>query len=173
MASTGAEGAEDDAAEDDAATTEAEPPGRSIVLASWIGTAVFVVAAIAATLAPDDLGAAFAIMSVLYLGAGVVLFLLTLVVAADRSRTDAIGIGGLFFLQGSAPGPVQRHLMASFAVEVVVALAAASIRIYTPLAFGILVPMYGLGLAGLWGARYGSFGPREASAARPNDDEPA
>jgi hypothetical protein len=139
-------------------------PGRSvggaIIRASWAGTVLFVVAATAATLVPDTLGAPFAVLSVVYLLVGIGLFVVVLLIAASRSRTDAIGIGGLFFLQGSAPRSVQRQLMASFAVEVVVAFVAASIRIYTPLAFGILVPMYGLGLAGLWGARHGSFGPR-------------
>jgi hypothetical protein len=32
--------------------------------------------------------------------------------------------------------------------------------LYSPLAFGILVPVFGLGLCGLWGARYGTFEPR-------------
>lgn len=134
--------------------------GQGIVVASWAGTALFTAAAAAATVVPDDLGAPFAGLSVAFLLVGIVLFLYTLLVAAERSRTDAIGIGGLFFLQGSAPRRVQLHLMGSFAVEVVVAFVAASVRIYTPLAFGLLVPMYGLGLAGLWGARHGVFGPR-------------
>jgi hypothetical protein len=29
------------------------------------------------------------------------------------------------------------------------------------MAFGFLVPMFGLGMSGLWGARYGTFEPRE------------
>jgi hypothetical protein len=149
------------------AVEDGTAPGSRIVVASWVGTAVFVVAAAAATVAPDPLATPFAVLSVLYLVVGMALFLVTLLVAAARSRTDAIGIGGLFFLQGSAPRRVQVQLMASFAVEVVVAFVAASIRIYTPLAFGLLVPMYALGLAGLWGARYGSFGPRVEAPAPP------
>jgi hypothetical protein len=81
-------------------------------------------------------------------------------VAVGRSRTDLIGIGGLFFLAGSAPRSVQRPLIASLVAEVVIAGVTASTRIYTPLAFGVLVPMYGLGLMGLWGARFGTFPPR-------------
>ena len=34
------------------------------------------------------------------------------------------------------------------------------IRPFTPLAFGILVPMLGLGLIALWGARHGTFPAR-------------
>ena len=36
-------------------------------------------------------------------------------------------------------------------------VAAASIRPFTAVAFGILAPMLGLGLMGLWGARHGRF----------------
>ena len=39
-------------------------------------------------------------------------------------------------------------------------VAAASIRPYTEVAFGILAPMFGLGLMGVWGGRYGEFPPR-------------
>ena len=53
-------------------------------------------------------------------------------------------------------------MMASLAAEVVVALATASARPFTSLAFGILAPVFALGLAGLWGARFGTFGPRSA-----------
>jgi hypothetical protein len=45
-------------------------------------------------------------------------------------------------------------------VQVVVVVAAASIRPFTEVAFGILAPMYGLGLMALWGARHGAFPPR-------------
>jgi hypothetical protein len=31
------------------------------------------------------------------------------------------------------------------------------------MAFGFLVPVFGLGLAGLWGARYGTFAARVES----------
>ena len=37
---------------------------------------------------------------------------------------------------------------------------AAGLEPFTSLAFGVLVPMFGLAQAGLWGARYGHFGSR-------------
>jgi hypothetical protein len=46
------------------------------------------------------------------------------------------------------------------AVEILVALTTASVRPFTSLAFGVLAPVYGLALAGLWGAQYGTFKPR-------------
>jgi hypothetical protein len=33
-------------------------------------------------------------------------------------------------------------------------------RPFTSLAFGVLSPLFGLAMAGLWGARHGSFGAR-------------
>ena len=65
-----------------------------------------------------------------------------------RSREVEIGIGGLYFLAGTAPRIVQLHLLGSSAAEVVVAFATASARPFTSLAFGMLVPVYGLGCCG-------------------------
>ncbi len=81
--------------------------------------------------------------------------------AVARSRTDEISVAGLYFLAGgSAPSPVRRRLMGALLVQVVVAFATAAIRPFTSLAFGVLVPVYGLGLAGLWASRHGEFPPR-------------
>jgi hypothetical protein len=49
---------------------------------------------------------------------------------------------------------------------VIVAVVGAALRPFSPLAFGILVPVFGLGCAGLWAAHHGSFGPREPAAER-------
>ena len=101
----------------------------------------------------------FAVSVVLFL-AGCALFMVVLVLAAARSREDAMGMGGLFFLAGSAPATVQRHLLGSLAVQVVVAIAAAALDPFTPLAFGTLVPTIGLAFCGLWAVRHGLFPPR-------------
>ena len=69
---------------------------------------------------------------------------------AAPSRVD---IAGLFLLAGHvAPRRVRRLLRVALAVQVVAVVAAASIRPFTEVAFGILAPMFGLGLMGLWGA---------------------
>lgn len=97
--------------------------------------------------------------------AGMVAFFVALLRAVDRSRLEEFGVLGLFFLEGgSAPKPVRRLLLASFLVEALVAFATAAVRPNTSLAFGILVPVYGIALVGLWGARYGHF---EARVAKP------
>jgi hypothetical protein len=142
-----------------------------LVKASWIGTAAFGVTAAAATALPEPLVYVSVPVAIVLFAAGVVAFLWAYFIAIGRSRTDLIGIGGLYFLVRCAPRRVQHRMMWSLATEVVVALATASIRPYTPLAFGILVPVYGLGLAGLWGARHGTFPPRpHPGPARPPTD---
>ena len=73
---------------------------------------------------------------------------------------QALGIG---LVVGEEGLRVRRQLLGAFGVQVVVALATAAIRPFTGLAFGILVPTYGLGLVGLWGARRGAFPPRGRS----------
>jgi hypothetical protein len=144
-------------------------PGIGLLRASWVGTVVFVLAAVGALAAPDALGRPFAAVAGALFFGGIVAFLLAYFRAIGRSREDLIGVGGLYFLAGCAPRGVQVVMLTSLAVEVVVGVATAAIRFSSlgnddlnPLAFGILVPMWGLGLAGLWGARHGTFPPRFA-----------
>ena len=79
---------------------------------------------------------------------------------ADGLGAEELSVAGVFFLSGSAPAPVRRALLGDLTVQVVVALATATARPYTPLAFGVLVPVFGLGMCGLWGATAGRFPPR-------------
>ena len=141
-------------------------PGLGLIRASWWATGGFAVAAIAAAAAPGSVARPVAVLDVLLFLAGTVAFLVAFARAVGRSREEQIDIIGVFFLGGGvAPREVRRSLLGSFTVQVVVAVATASIRPYTSVAFGILVPMLGLGLAGLWGATYGTFPPRGAEPA--------
>lgn len=148
------------------ATTNDQPTnhqqGARLVRASWLGTAVFVVAAVIGV-ANLDLVVITVVTSLILFAIGTAAFLIAYAKAISRSRYEAIGMGGLYFLVGSASRRTQVRLLSSLVVEVVVAFAAASVRVYTPVAFALLVPMYGLGLAGLWGATYGEFPPREST----------
>ena len=143
-------------------------PGRRIVEASWAGTIVFTVTAV---LAAATLGSvryvAVGVAFVLF-GLGCVAFFWGYWLAVQRSRTDEIGIGGLFFLAGkdTAPARVKLLLLGSLGIQVVVAFVTAAARPYTTLAFGMLAPVFGLGCVGLWAARYGHFGPRVAPPPR-------
>ena len=42
----------------------------------------------------------------------------------------------------------------------IIAVVAAATRPFTSVAFAVLAPLWGLGLAGLWAARYGTFPAR-------------
>lgn len=133
--------------------------GDDIIRASRIGTAVWVVSTAVAVLVPDARLPAAVVDVVLFL-AGCAAFFWCLAVAAERSREKEIGLWNLFLLEGVAPRRVRQQLLGALAVQIVVALAAAFVA--SPLAFGLLVPIYGLGCSGLWGAKHGVFGPRKS-----------
>ena len=143
--------------------------GRGILRATLIGTVAFSVLGLAAALRQDDFTAAYVAISLFGFFVGIIVFVLAFLRAVDRSRTEAIGIGGLFFASGSAPKRVQATLMGSLAVQVAVSIAVASVHLYTALAFGVLAPMWALGFTGLWVAAYGTFperAPEPTMAAR-------
>ncbi len=130
------------------------------VRASWIGTVVLLVALAAGVVSPNRLGIVTLAVSVVLLLLGMAAFAWSFVVAAGRSRTELLSVAGLYLLSEGAPPSVRRHLMGAEVVQVVSCLTAASIRPFTPVAFGILAPVYGLGVAGVWSARHGRFRPR-------------
>ena len=70
-------------------------------------------------------------------------------------------IGGLFLLAGEVvPASVRRSFRADLAVQVVAVVAAAAVRPFTEVAFGILAPMGALGLMALWAGRHAVFKPK-------------
>lgn len=143
-------------------------PGGGLIRASWIGTALFAVVNVAGLAAIDEMAPLVVWVSFAMFVVGCVLFFVAYAIAVGRSRTDAIGIGGLYFLAGSAPPPVRRSLMGSLAAQCAIVVLVVALRPFTSLVLGALAPMYGLGCAGVWGARHGVFGPR----ARRGDDRP-
>ena len=141
-------------------------PGAAIVRASWVGTAVFAVAAAAGAAVQGVVGwIAFSVELGLFV-AGCVVFVWAYAVAVRRTRTDEIAVAGVYLMMGSTPKHVRRMLMGSLTAQIVIALATAAARPYTIAATGILVPVYGLGLGGLWAARHGKFSPRQTKAKR-------
>jgi len=145
-----------------------EVPGRRLIQASWTGTALFVVLAVGAAVVPDVLAAPSAVLDLVLFALGFLAFCWSLLRAAGRSREEELSVAGLYFLAGgSAPRSVQRDLLVPLGIQVVVAVATAAVRPFTPLAFGILVPLYGIGLTGVWGAAFGTFGPRRQPERRP------
>ena len=144
--------------------------GVAIRRAAWWGTAVFVVTSAAAVVAPEaPLEVPAFVVAIVLFFAGCAAFAAAYSRAVSRSRTDLIGVTELFFLTGkTAPPAIRRSLLAALAVEVVVGLGAAIARPYTSLAAGTLVPVYGLGLCGVWASRHGKFPrrPKEKPGGR-------
>ena len=140
--------------------------GRALVVVNMLGVAVFVVVGVVEALVTGPFMVAgpftyvLIVVSLVEFALGSAAFLWAFAVAVSRSRAEAIGMGGLYFLAGSAPRRVQVTLMGTWAVQIVVAFTVASMGMFTGAAFALLAPMWGIGLAGLWGARHGSFPPR-------------
>jgi hypothetical protein len=130
-----------------------------------IGTVVFVVTGVLGT-ATTALMPVFVVVSLVEFAAGTIAFGIAFLRAVERSRTDSIGIGGLFFASGCAPRPVQTRFMVCLAAQVVTSIVFASLRLYTAMAFGVLAPMWALGLTGMWTAAHGTFGPRSEPEPR-------
>lgn len=144
-------------------------PGSILVKCNLVLTSVFVamsiVAAITFTSPWKTIGV---VVSLGCFSVGIVSFLWGYWTAVQRSRVDNISVAALYFLVDKcAPQSVARLMNGALAVQVGVAVATAISRTTTDgkagstLAFGILAPMMGLGLNGLWGATYGSFAPRK------------
>lgn len=142
--------------------------GSLIIRANALLTSVFVLSAIVAAVLFDNPWKVIAVAIALFcFTVGVAAFLWGYWNAVQRSREDNISVAALYFLiDNCAPRSVARRMNGLLAVQVIAALATAIARPSTgddrgsTLAFGILVPMLGLGLNGLWGAFYGSFQPR-------------
>ena len=139
--------------------SERSPRGAEIRRLSWSGTALFAATAAMAVVA-EGLRPVASVTAFGLFGAGCVAFAAAYLRAVGRSREEQITVASLYFMSGSAPREVRRGLMGALTVQVVVALATALVRPYTSLAVGTLVPVYGLGLCGLWAARHGTFPPR-------------
>jgi hypothetical protein len=149
--------------------------GGRIITLDVVGTAVFTVTAIAGAISSGTLRNIAAVVAFTLFAIGSVLFLIAYGRAVARSRFETISVGGLYFLSGCAPRSVQVRLLGLVVLQTVVAIATsaatASVRPFTPLAFGLLVPMFGLGCCGLWGAFHGTFPKRtDPRASLPADD---
>lgn len=145
------------------------PPGAGagLIAASFAGTGALGVTAIAAAIAPRTLDVPALVVALAMFFTGTGAFAWAYVIAIGRSRTEDIAVGGVYGLAGgSTPAPVRLKLLGSLAAEVALAVVTAAVRPYTSLSFGILAPMWGLGIAGVWGARHGGFPPRPADPRR-------
>lgn len=140
-----------------------------IVVADVVGTIAFAVTAITAAVVfstPSQWVGAITAMSLF--AVGVFAFIWSFFNAVQRSREEQIGVMQIYLLLGSPTPPRVRLIMLSMlAVQTGVGLVTAIARSEandgspgTSLALGVLVPMFGIGLNGLWCAFHGVFPPR-------------
>ena len=136
--------------------------GRGIAVASWAGNVVFAVTAIPVALGVDAFDDPAVAVALGLFFASLVVWGWAFVVAAVRTtRGDDVQVMSLFLLEGRVPSRVRFLLYGSLVVCLAITIASAAAN-----PFGVLVPMWPLGLVGLWGARYGVYPPRKASPRR-------
>jgi hypothetical protein len=132
--------------------------GRAIVVTSWVTIAVFALVAVPDALGADAFDAAAVAVSLALFLASLPVWIYAYLVALNRTtRGDDITVSSLFFLSRSAPANVRRHLLGALVVCLAITAATAAAN-----PFAVLVPMLPLGLAGLWGARHGTYPARPA-----------
>ena len=136
--------------------------GRGIVVASWIGDGLFAVTAIPVALGVDALDDPAVGVALLLFFASLVVWCWALGLAAVRTtRGDDVQVWSLFLLEGRVPARVRWLLYGSLVVCLAITVATAAAN-----PFGVLVPMFPLGLVGLWGARHGVYPPRTSMPRR-------
>ena len=153
----------------------AEVKGRRIISFTWQTTVVFSVTAIVTAISPTLFFRVVAVtVALVFFALGMLVFLAAYLRSIGRSRYEVISVAGVYLMTGGvAPAAVRRSMYAALAVQIVVALATASVRPYTSLAFGVLVPLLGLALCGLWSSVCGTFAARaDADAVELEEEEP-
>lgn len=149
------------------------PSAALLARASLVGTVIFAVTTALAVFV-DALRPVNVVTTLALFAAGCVAMVIAFFVGVDRSRTEDVSVAGLFLLMGSVPRETRIQLHGLTASQIVIGVAGAAMRPFTSLAFGILVPMFGLGLAGLWAAWFGIFRPRKnLDHKRPRHARPA
>lgn len=94
---------------------------------------------------------------VFVVGAG--LFGWAFLIAAGRSRLEELTVAGAFFLAGSVDIGDRRWAYGNLLAQTIIGVVGGSADLYTTMAFGILVPMFGLGVIAFLGSAHGAFRP--------------
>ncbi len=120
-----------------------------------------VVAVVSAVVFDDVFRVVIVVVSLTLFAVGVATFLIGFFAAVQRSRESEISVSQLFFLTGEvAPRNVKVPMLAALAVQTVAGRPSTDGKTGSVLAFGVLVPMLGLGLNGLWASHHGVFAAR-------------
>ncbi len=130
--------------------------GARIIVAAWAGNVLFSATVIPAALGVEAMNGVSIGMSLGLFAVSLLVWIWAFAIALARTtRGDEVVVASLFLMAGPVPRGVRLHLFGALGVCLAVTAATAAAE-----PFGVLVPMLPLGLAGLWGARYGTFPPR-------------
>src|SRR5688500_15431880 len=102
-------------------------PDDLVVRPAVWGTVAFAVVSLMAVSGGDSVAPFVIVFDVALFGLGSLAFVRTLLVAAERSRTEELSVAGIWFLAGSAPGRIRIWLLGCLVAQVVIGFAAAGI----------------------------------------------
>ena len=139
-------------------------PASRIPYVDLAGTVALLVTTIGAWAMPGNVTdtALLVASAVLFLG-GSAAFVVGFVKAIGRSRYETIYLAGLFYLTGTAPKVVRDSLLRLWFLQIGLAVLGAFV---TQPPFGVMAPLWGIGMLTLWGALHGEFAPRPPSPRR-------
>ncbi len=140
---------------------EANGVEERLVKFSIRSSMAFAAATVVTYVADGSLNVVYAIGCTITFVVGVALFALGMWNGIQRSRVDDVTLTGLVAIDAShVPKATRNALWLAVLIQVVVSILFASLRPFTQQAFGLLVPVLGLGIATLWGSRFASFHAR-------------
>ncbi len=148
---------------DSLSNANGQPAGNSDTLlrADIAVTIAFSALSALTFLLAESLDLLYAALSAVLFFLGAALMALGLWNGIQRSRVEEVTLVGLAAVSKThVPGRARNILWAMIVLQVAVTVLFASLRPFTQQAFGILAPTFGLGVAVLWGSRFGSFHPR-------------
>ena len=158
----------------------ADASGSVIVRSNLLATAVFTTSAIAAAVVFESTVLAIAAtVSLVAFFVGIAAFLWAFWNAVQRSRGEQVAVTQLYLLSGGVAPPRVRTLMwGALGVQCVVGLGTAIARPNAAdgspgnsLALGVLVPILGFGMNGLWAAFHGRYQDRLSDSGVPDRPE--
>ncbi|MFN8017923.1 MAG: hypothetical protein U0P45_07345 [Acidimicrobiales bacterium] len=137
---------------------EGEMEGRGLLVVDLWGTVALLVATVANAFSQATAVqvASLVVAGVLFLG-GCVAFTIGFLRAVGRSREEDIALAGLFYLTGSAPDEVRRPFLGLWFAQM--AIAVGAIAVARP-PFGVMAPVWGIGMITWWASRHATFPPR-------------
>jgi len=145
-------------------TDPSSPVGGPLLTADLVATLAFVATTVVAAAWPANITdlTNLAVSAAMFVG-GCVAFAVGFLRATGRSRHEIVDLAGTFYLTGSAPREVRRRFLGLWFAQI--AVAAVSVAFVRP-PFGVMAPVWGIGVITLWSSRHGTFAARPPSGRR-------